>query len=219
VLAHAGARLDLPPDAVARCVADCNFGFMFAPNHHPAMRYAAPVRRDLGVRTLFNLLGPLTNPAAAGRMLLGVFHPAWLAPYARTLSQLGCRRALVVHGGGCDEIAVHDETRVAELTADGEISEYTVAPEQFGIQRASLDEIRVASVAESAAMLNAALANADGAPRDAVLLNGGAAIFAAGLTQSLADGIAKAKEVIGSGKARQKLADFAAATRRYAPAA
>ena len=181
---------------------------MFAPNFHGAMKYAAPVRRELGVRTLFNVLGPLTNPAGADNQVMGVFHPDLVGIQARVLQRLGSRHVLVVNGSdGLDEITISGPSSIAELK-DGEVREYTVTPEQFGLHSVSLESIRVATVDEAKAMLLGVLDNLPGAARDIVLLNAGAAIYVAGLTSTLAEGVKKAEEVIASGAAKHKLAQL-----------
>jgi anthranilate phosphoribosyltransferase len=205
VLEKLGVNLNLTPEQVALCVDTIGIGFMFAPNFHGAMKYAAPVRRELGVRTMFNVLGPLTNPAGADNQVLGVFHPDLVGIMVRVLQRLGSRHVLVVHGAdGMDEISINSSTYIAELK-DGEISEYTVTPEQFGMTSASNDLLRVANAEEACAMLTGVLNNQAGAPRDIVQLNAGAAIYAAGLSASLAEGIKRAGEVIASGDAKAKL--------------
>jgi anthranilate phosphoribosyltransferase len=205
VLEKLGVNLNLTPEQVALCVDTIGIGFMFAPNFHGAMKYAAPVRRELGVRTMFNVLGPLTNPAGADNQVLGVFHPDLVGIMVRVLQRLGSRHVLVVHGAdGMDEISINSNTYIAELK-DGEISEYTVTPEQFGMKCASNDLLRVANAEEACAMLTGVLNNQPGAPRDIVQLNAGAAIYAAGLSASLEEGIKHAGEVIASGDAKAKL--------------
>lgn len=205
VLEKLGVNLNLTPEQVALCVDTIGIGFMFAPNFHGAMKYAAPVRRELGVRTMFNVLGPLTNPAGADNQVLGVFHTDLVGIMVRVLQRLGSRHVLVVHGtDGMDEISINTTTYIAELK-DGEISEYTVTPEQFGMKCASNDLLRVANAEEACAMLTGVLNNQPGAPRDIVQLNAGAAIYAAGLSASLAEGIKRAGEVIASGDAKAKL--------------
>jgi anthranilate phosphoribosyltransferase len=205
VLEKLGVNLNLTPEQVALCVDTTGIGFMFAPNFHGAMKYAAPVRRELGVRTMFNVLGPLTNPAGADNQILGVFHPDLVGIMARVLQRLGSHHVLVVHGAdGMDEISINTTSFIAELK-NGEISEYTVTPEQFGFTRASNDLLRVANAEEACAMLRGVLDNTPGAPRDIVQLNSGAAIYAAGLCGSLAEGITHAGEIIASGAAKTKL--------------
>jgi anthranilate phosphoribosyltransferase len=205
VLEKLGVNLNLTPEQVAHCVDTIGIGFMFAPNFHGAMKYAAPVRRELGVRTLFNVLGPLTNPAGADNQVLGVFHPDLVGIMVRVLQRLGSHHVLVVHGAdGMDEISINSNSYIAELK-DGEINEYTVTPEQFGLNSASNDLLRVANATDACAMLTGVLNNQPGAPRDIVQLNAGAAIYAAGLSDSLAEGIKRAGVVIASGEAKAKL--------------
>jgi anthranilate phosphoribosyltransferase len=212
VLEAAGVRLDLTPDEVARCVREAGVGFMFAPGHHSAMKHAIGPRRELGVRTLFNVLGPLTNPAGVPNQLLGVFSESLLQPLAEVLQRLGSRHVLVVHArDGLDEISIGAETDVAELK-DGVIRRYRIQPETFGIARASLDSIRVKDPAESLAMLRSVLANRPGPPRDIVLLNAGAAIYAAGRADSIEDGVTRADAAIASGEAQRRLARLVALT-------
>ncbi len=207
-----GAKLDLAPDQVARCIEQSGMGLMFAPNHHSAMKYAAPVRKELGVRTLFNILGPLTNPANAGTQLLGVFHPDLVGILVRVLQRLGSRRALVVHGvDGLDEISLSGPTMIGELK-DDEIHEYQIQPEDFGIAPAPISALQVANPAESIARMKAVLANEAGPSQDIVLLNAGAALYAAGRVDSIADGITHAREAIVSGAALNKLNEFVACT-------
>jgi anthranilate phosphoribosyltransferase len=205
VLEALGINLKLTPEQVGSSIDQIGIGFMFAPNFHGAMKYAAPVRKELGVRTMFNVLGPLTNPAGAENQVMGVFHPDLVGIQARVLQRLGSRHVLVVNGSdGLDEITISGPTNVAELKV-GQVTEYTVTPEQFGLQSAPLDEIRVADAAGAKAMLLGVLDNQAGAARDIVLLNAGAAIYVAGLTDSLAHGVQKAAEVIASGAAKNKL--------------
>jgi anthranilate phosphoribosyltransferase len=214
VLEALGAVIDLDAKQVARCFAETGIGFMFAPNHHPAMKIVAPVRKELGVRTLFNILGPLTNPAGAPNIVMGVFHPDLVGIQVRVLQQLGARHALVVWGrDGMDEISLGAATLVGELR-DGEVREYTIEPEDFGFVMASSRNLRVADVAESKAMLLEALGGKAGVARDIVLLNAGAALYAADVVPSIQEGIAHAREVVASGAARAKLDEFVAATRR-----
>ena len=207
-----GAKLDLTPDQVARCIDHTGIGFMFAPNHHSAMKHAAPVRKELGVRTLFNILGPLTNPANAGTQLLGVFHPDLVGILVRVLQRLGSRRALVVHGlDGLDEVSLAGPTLVGELK-DGEIREYQIKPEDFGIAPAPITALQVANPAESIARMKAVLANEAGPSLDIVLLNAGAALYAAGHAESIAQGVGQARQAIASGAAQKKLDEFVACT-------
>ena len=205
VLEALGVNLNLTPEQVGHSIDQIGIGFMFAPNFHGAMKYAAPVRRELGVRTLFNVLGPLTNPAGADNQVMGVFHPDLVGIQARVLQRLGSRHVLVVNGSdGLDEITISGPTNIAELK-DGQVSEYTVQPQDFGLKPASLDSIRVSTVDQAKAMLLGVLENQSGAARDIVQLNAGAAIYASGITTTLADGVKKAAEIIASGAARQKL--------------
>jgi len=205
ILEKLGVNVNLTPDQVVRCVANIGVGFMFAPNHHSAMKYAAPVRRELGVRTLFNLLGPLTNPAGAQNQVMGVFLRDLTGKLAQVLQQLGSRHVLVVHGSdGMDEISISAPTFIAELK-NGKITEYTVSPEEFGLKPAALNDIRVANADEAKTMLLDVFDDKPGAARDIVLLNAGAAIYVAGLSDSLAHGIKKAAETISFGAAKNKL--------------
>ena len=203
-----GVHLGLTPEQIGRCIKEVGIGFMFAPAHHGAMRHAAPVRRELGVRTVFNLLGPLTNPAGAERQLIGVFAPEWQRPVAEVAGLLGAQRALVVHADGLDELSIAGPSHVVELDA-GRVREYDVAPEDFGLGRHDVGGLRASSPAESAALIREALGNAGGAAAALVALNAGAAIYAAGVVPSLADGVAMAQEVIASGRATERLAELA----------
>ncbi len=205
VLEALGVNLNLTPEQVGLSIDQIGIGFMFAPNFHGAMKYAAPVRRELGVRTLFNVLGPLTNPAGADNQVMGVFHPDLVGIQARVLQRLGSRHVLVVHGSdGLDEITISGATSIAELK-HGEVSEYTVTPDEFGLQRAPLTDIRVSNAEEAKAMLLGVLDNQDGSARDIVLLNAGAAIYTAGLADTLAQGVKHAATTISSGAAKNKL--------------
>ena len=216
VLEALGAKIELSPERVAKCIAQTGIGFMYAPLHHPAMQVVAPVRREMGVRTLFNILGPLTNPAGAENILLGVFHPDLVGIQVRVLQALGARRALVVWGrDGMDELSLGASTLVGELR-DGKVHEYEVHPEDFGINMAHTRNLQVKDVAESEAMLREALSGAPGLPRDIVTMNAGAALYASGVAGSIADGIARAQAVIASGAARAKLGEYVGATRRLA---
>src|SRR3990167_8530081 len=215
VLESLGVNVNLTPEQVAQCVDSIGIGFMFAPNHHSAMKHAAPVRRELGVRTLFNLLGPLTNPAGAQNQVIGVFHPSLTAKLAQVLGELGSRHVLVVHGAdGMDEISLSEGTYVAELK-DGKVSEYTVHPDQFGLPSAPVGMLRVANIDESCEKLLGVLDNEVGAPRDIVQLNAGAAIYVAGLAATLKEGIAKADQAIASGAAKNKLQQLIQASNKY----
>jgi anthranilate phosphoribosyltransferase len=210
VLEALGVNVNLPPEAVARAVRDIGVGFMFAPNHHSAMRHAAPVRRELGVRTFFNLLGPMTNPAAAPNQVLGVFDRAYTRLLAEVLRELGSRHVLVVHADdGLDEISLGALTHVAELK-DGQIDEYTVSPEDFGLARCASEKLAVSDVEQSKVLLLGALDNQPGPARDIVALNAGAALYVSGVTASLVEGVLAAQSTIASGAARAKLAALAA---------
>lgn len=216
VLEALGARIDLQPAQVAACIGEVGVGFMFAPIHHPAMKAVAPVRREMGVRTLFNILGPLTNPAGAPNTLLGVFHPDLVGILVRVLKQMGARHALVVWGqDGLDEISLGAPTLVGELR-DGEVREYEIRPDHFGLASASLDALRVGSAEESKARVLEALDNRTGAARDIVLLNAGAALYAADVVASIQAGIDTAREALASGAARAKLDAFVRATNQLA---
>lgn len=206
VLETAGVRLELTPHQVAACIDRVGVGFLFAPRHHGAMKHAIGPRREMGVRTVFNLLGPLTNPAGAPNQVLGVFSAVWVEPLAQVLKQLGSEHVLVVHAeDGLDEISIAARTRVADLK-DGEISMYTIAPEDFGLQRADLQSIAVEDAQQSLAMIRSVLDGEQGPAHDIVALNAGAAIYAAGMAPSLAEGVARADEVIRDGRAKQTLA-------------
>ncbi len=213
VLEALGANINLKPDEVARAIELTGVGFMFAPNHHSAMKHAAPVRRDLGVKTLFNILGPLTNPAGARQQVMGVFHPDLVGIQARVLQQLGSRRVMIVHGlDGLDEIGVSGKTMIAELK-DGTIREYTISPQDFGVEPSDVAAIQVSDVERSKAMLLAALGNEKGPARSIVALNAGASIYVAGIAPSLRDGVKAAFDQIERGAARRKLDEFVACTR------
>ncbi|MCX7083807.1 MAG: anthranilate phosphoribosyltransferase [Methylococcales bacterium] len=204
VLEVAGVNLDLSAEQVAQCVNEIGIGFLFAPKHHGAMKHTIKVRKDMGVRTLFNLLGPLSNPAAAPNQLIGVFAKEWVEPLAQVLKKLGSQHVLVVNAeDGLDEISIASSTTIAELK-DGVVSSYTITPEQFGFKRASLNELAVNNAVDSLSIVKSVLDNQAGASRDIVQLNAGAAIYAANITDTLAAGIAKAEQVIASGAARAK---------------
>jgi anthranilate phosphoribosyltransferase len=212
VLESLGVNLNLSPSAVADCIQRVGVGFMFAPNHHPAMKYAAPVRKELGMRTILNILGPLTNPASAPAQVMGVFHSDLVGIQARVLKQLGSKHVMVVHGeDGLDEITLAGKTFVAELK-HGFVTEYTIEPKQFGLDTASIEQIKASDKDASRAMLLDVLANKPGPARDIVLLNAGAAIYVAGIASDLWGGVTKAREVIESGAARQKLDQLAGFT-------
>ena len=212
VLEALGVNINLPPERIAASVAQTGIGFMFAPNHHPAMKNVAPVRKELGVRTMFNILGPLTNPAGAPNILMGVFHPDLVGIQVRALQRLGAEHAVVVYGrDGMDEISLGASTLVGELK-DGEIREYEIHPEDFGMTMASNRALRVETPEQSMAMLRGVLDNVAGAPRDIVVLNAGATLYAANVASSIAEGIERAREALASGAAKAKLAQFAAFT-------
>lgn len=211
VLESLGVNLNQTPGQVAEDIREIGLGFMFAPNFHSAMKYAAPVRRDLGVRTLFNILGPLTNPAGAKNQLLGVFHPDLVGILARVLQRLGSDHVMVVHGknsqGGLDEITIAGETRVGELR-HGEVTEYTINPEDFGMNTAAIETIQAQDSAQSREMLIAVLDNKRGPAFDVVVLNAGAAIYVAGVAESLEQGLEKARAAIETGAAKAKLMEL-----------
>jgi len=208
-----GANIMLAPEQVAQSLEQCGIGFMFAPNHHPAMKHAAPVRKELGVRTIFNILGPLTNPAGAPNQLLGVFHPDLVGILVRVLQRLGSEHALVVHGlDGLDEVSLSGETLIGELK-NGQISEYTIHPGDFGIDVAPLDALRVDGPEQSIQLMREALDDVDGPARDIVALNAGVALYAANVASSLSDGVQLAREAIARGAAREKLQEFVRVTR------
>ena len=208
-----GANIQLTPPQVAQSLAECGIGFMFAPNHHPAMKHAAPVRKELGVRTLFNILGPLTNPAGAPNQLLGVFHPDLVGILVRVLQRLGSEHAVVVHGlDGLDEVSLSGETLIGELK-NGQISEYAIHPGDLGLKSAPLEALRVEGPAQSIELMHEALNDVAGAPRDIVALNAGVALYAANVAPALIDGVQMAREAISSGAARDKMQEFVRVTR------
>jgi len=216
VLEAFGANINLGPEKVAQCLAETGIGFMFAPAHHAAMKHAAPVRKELGVRTIFNILGPLTNPAGAPNQLLGVFHPDLVGIQVRVLERLGSRHVLVVYGkDGMDEVSLGAATMVGELK-NGEVREYEIHPEDFGLSMVSNRGLKVGNAAESRAMVLEALENTPGTPREIVVLNAGVALYAADVAGSIDDGIRMAREAIASGAAKARLDAFVAATRRLA---
>ncbi len=218
VLEALGANIMLKPEQVAACINETGIGFMFAPSHHAAMKHAAPVRKELGVRTIFNILGPLTNPAGAPHQLIGVFHPDLVGIHVRVLQRLGAEHALVVYGkDGMDEVSLGAATMVGELK-DGQIREYEIHPEDFGLSMKSNRGLKVTGAPESKEMVLEALGNIDGTPREIVILNAGAALYAANVAGSIEDGIDKARAAIASGAARGKLDAFVAATQRLAAA-
>jgi anthranilate phosphoribosyltransferase len=214
-----GAYINLTPEQVASCLQETGIGFMFAPNHHAAMKHAAPVRRELGVRTIFNILGPLTNPAHAPNQLLGVFHPDLVGIQVRVLQRLGSEHVMVVCGmNGMDEISLSGETLVGELK-DGEVREYVVHPSDFGLPVYDSRVLRVANKDESVQCIQRALANEDGPVRDIVLLNAGAALYCANVATSVAEGVRRAREAVASGAALARLSQFVAMTNQFRPLA
>ena len=218
VMEALGVPLTLTPEQIARCIADSGVGFMFAPNHHPAMKNVAPVRKEMGVKTFFNILGPLTNPAGAPNILMGVFHPDLVGIQVRALQRLGAEHAVVVYGrDGMDEVSLGAATLVGELK-DGEIREYEIHPEDFGLRMQSNRSLRVETPEQSVAMLRGVLDNQEGAARDIVALNAGVVLYAAGVAPSMMAGIERASQAIESGAARAKLAQVMALTQSLAAA-
>jgi len=217
VMEALGAHINLSPELVAACLAETGIGFMFAPNHHASMKHAAPVRKELGVRTLFNILGPLTNPAGAPNQLMGVFHPDLVGIQVRVLQRLGSEHVMVVYGqNGMDEVSLSGETLVGELK-DGQVREYTVHPSDFGLPVYDSRVLRVANQHESVACIRRALSNEDGPVRDVVLLNAGAALYCAGIAGSVGEGVKRAREAVASGAAQAKLDQFVAVTQKLKP--
>ena len=217
VLEALGLNINLPPAAIARCIAEQGVGFMFAPNHHPAMKNVAPVRRELGIRTIFNILGPLTNPADAPNILMGVFHADLVGIQVRALQRLGAEHAIVVFGrDGMDEVSLGAATLVGELK-DGQITEFEIHPEDFGLVMASNRAIRVDSAADSKAMLLGVLNNQSGPAKETVILNAGVALYAANVAKSMADGMGLARSAIESGAAKAKLEALVAFVQHLAP--
>ncbi|MDP5241027.1 anthranilate phosphoribosyltransferase [Uliginosibacterium sp. 31-16] len=215
VLEALGANLNLNPEQVGQCIDEIGVGFMFAPNHHSAMKHAAPVRRELGVRTIFNLLGPLTNPANAANQVMGVFHPDLVGIQVRVLQQLGARNVLIVHGmEGLDEISISAPTLVGELR-DGEVREYRLTPEDVGLPLHAASAIRATNVEDSRMILLGALNGTLPAARDIVAFNAGASLYVAGVADSLANGVERALDVIASGAATRKLEAFVERTRAW----
>ncbi|WP_321888838.1 anthranilate phosphoribosyltransferase [Paraburkholderia bannensis] len=215
VLDALGVNIDLQPDQVAASIAETGMGFMFAPNHHPAMKNIAAVRRELGVRTIFNILGPLTNPAGAPNQLMGVFHPDLVGIQVRVMQRLGAKHVLVVYGkDGMDEVSLGAATLVGELK-DGEIREYEIHPEDFGLQMVSNRSLKVENAEESKAMLLGALSNEAGTAREIVALNSGTALYSANVVESIADGIALARETLASGRARAKVDELVRFTQQF----
>jgi anthranilate phosphoribosyltransferase len=215
VLEALGARIDLAPEQVARCIDDSGFGFMFAQAFHPAMKYVAPVRRELGIRTVFNILGPLTNPAGATAQVIGVPRPELAPLLAESLGRLGVSHALVVHGdGGVDELALSGPSEVHELSA-GSVRSYTITPDELGLPSTPPEAVRGGTAEENAATLRATLAGERGATRDIVVLNAAAALVAADIAPDLWDGLARATESIDSGAAKERLESFISATNSF----
>jgi anthranilate phosphoribosyltransferase len=213
VLEALGVNINLTPEQIAHCIAQTGIGFMFAPNHHPAMKNVAPVRKELGVRTLFNILGPLTNPAGAPNILMGVFHSDLVGIQVRALQRLGAQHALVVYGrDGMDEVSLGAATLVGELR-DGELTEYEIHPEDFGLPMSSNRALRVDTPEQSCAMLMGVLNNEAGAARDIVIFNAGVALYAANVSATIEDGIARARQAIESGAALSRLQQFIAHTK------
>lgn len=216
VMEALGIHINLPPEAIAQCIAEVGIGFMFAPNHHPAMKNVAPVRRELGVRTIFNILGPLTNPAGAPNILMGVFHPDLVGIQVRALQRLGAEHALVVYGrDGMDEVSLGAATLVGELK-NGQITEYEIHPEDFGLSMSSNRALKVDTPEQSREMLIGVLKGEPGAAQDIVCLNAGAALYAANVASSIADGLQKARAVIASGAALARLEQLVARTHALA---
>ncbi len=217
VLEAMGVPLTLTPQAISQCIKDTGIGFMFAPNHHPAMKNVAPVRKELGVRTIFNILGPLTNPADAPNILMGVFHPDLVGIQVRALQRLGAEHAVVVYGrDGMDEVSLGAATMVGEYK-DGGIVEYEIHPEDFGLTMSSNRALRVETSEQSKALLLSVLENAEGPARDIVMLNAGVALYAANVAATMHEGVALAREALASGKALAKLRQFVARTQALRP--
>jgi len=215
VLEAAGVKLDITPEQVAQCINAVGIGFMFAPSHHSAMKHAIGPRRELGVRTIFNVLGPLTNPADAPNQVLGVFSDIWLEPLAEVLQQLGSQHVMVVHSDdGMDEISISAPTQIAELV-NNEIKTYSITPEQFGLTRAEINSLAADSIEDSLNTLRAVLDNTEGPAKDIVILNAGAAIYTAELADNLEAGIEQANTVIKNGAAKEKLNALIELTQRF----
>ena len=218
VMESLGININLSPEAIAQCIEQVGIGFMFAPNHHTAMKHVAPIRKELGVRTIFNILGPLTNPASAPNILMGVFHPDLVGIQVRALQRLGAEHALVVYGkDGMDEVSLGAATLVGELK-DGEITEYEIHPEDFGMVMSSNRALRVETPEQSKAMILGVLDNQTGAAKDIVILNAGAALYAANVADSMKAGIALARTAIESGAARRRLDGLVALSQQLAAA-
>jgi anthranilate phosphoribosyltransferase len=216
VMEALGININLSPKAIEQCVAQLGVGFMFAPNHHPAMKNVAPIRRELGIKTIFNILGPLTNPAGAPNILMGVFHADLVGIQVRALQRLGAEHALVVYGqDGMDEVSLGATTLVGELKY-GEVSEYEIHPEDFGMTMVSNRSLRVETPEQSRAMLMSVLDNIPGAPRDIVILNAGVALYAANVADTIAQGIELAREALASGAAKVRVAQLVELSHRLA---
>ena len=216
VLESLGVNINLKPAQIAQCIDELGVGFMFAPNHHPAMKNVAPVRKELGVRTIFNILGPLTNPAQAPNILMGVFHEDLVGIQVRALERLGAKHALVVYGrDGLDELSLGASTLVGELN-DGEIKEYELHPEDFGLPMSSIRALKVNTPEESKAMIMSVLHNESGPPKDVVCLNAAAALYAANVVENIRDGLELARKTIDSGAALAKLQQMTALTQKIA---
>ncbi len=219
VLESLGVNINLSPERIAQSIAQVGIGFMFAPNHHPAMKNVAPVRKELGIRTIFNILGPLTNPASAPNILMGVFHPDLVGIQIRALQRLAAEHAVVVYGrDGMDEVSLGASTLVGELK-NGHITEYEIHPEDFGMAMASNRALRVETPEQSMAMLKGVLANEDGAAKDIVMLNAGVALYAANVASTMKEGVAMARQAIASGAAQTKLTQLIAFTQQESAAA
>ncbi len=219
VLESLGVNINLSPERIAQSIAQVGIGFMFAPNHHPAMKNVAPVRKELGIRTIFNILGPLTNPASAPNILMGVFHPDLVGIQIRALQRLGAEHAVVVYGrDGMDEVSLGASTLVGELK-NGHITEYEIHPEDFGMAMASNRALRVETPEQSMTMLKGVLANEDGAAKDIVMLNAGVALYAANVASTMKEGVAMARQAIASGAAQTKLTQLIAFTQQESAAA
>jgi len=215
LLEYAGVNISLTPEQVEECVNEVGLGFMFAPMHHSAMKHAIGPRKEMAVRTIFNLLGPLTNPAGARSQLLGVYSAEWVRPIAEVLKKLGSDHVIVVHGhDGMDEISISGPTQVAELK-NGDVKEYVIEPSQFGLKNSPLSEIKVDGAEESLQKITSVLTNESSAARDIVLLNSGAALCVAGVVESIADGVKLAEQTLASGAAKDKLADLVRVSQRF----
>ena len=218
VMEALGANIMLTPEQVSLCLEETGVAYMFAPNHHAAMKHAAPVRKELGVRTIFNILGPLTNPAGAPNQLLGVFHPDLVGILVRVLQRLNSEHVMVVYGmKGMDELSLSGESAVGELK-DGNVREYVVHPSDFGLPVYDSRALKVANKDESVQCIQRALANEDGPVRDVVLLNAGAALYCAGVAANVTEGVKRAREAVASGQAMAKLSQFVSFSNKFRPA-